>query len=111
VKRCNQCELDLPASAFYVHRTTADRLHSICKECKKANGRRDGWSKYARPEYVAARARAWRIKMADRDLGDARTAEDLVNRIKDLESRLKELQKRYDVMRRKLKKARKLCPA
>ena len=33
-KRCPKCEVDLPRTAFRVHRTRADGLQSVCKTCQ-----------------------------------------------------------------------------
>lgn len=38
-KVCRMCNRELPASEFYISKTTADGLEARCKQCKKASER------------------------------------------------------------------------
>jgi hypothetical protein len=40
MKRCKRCSKILPVSAFGKHPTTYDRLHPICTECRREDGRK-----------------------------------------------------------------------
>lgn len=38
-KVCRMCNRELPASEFYISKTTSDGLEARCKQCKKASER------------------------------------------------------------------------
>ena len=70
MKRCNQCELDLPASAFY--KRPGGKLRTYCKPCECERSR---WSyqKTRKPKYAEIRrasfeARTKRTPMLTADI-------------------------------------------
>jgi hypothetical protein len=53
-KRCTECSLVKPASAFFTTATTPDKLTHRCRECVLAAGRRDRAEREARTQKGAS---------------------------------------------------------
>ena len=62
-KTCSDCGLAKPASDYYRHPTTHDKLDRKCKECRKSATRR--W-KAENPERARAADRRWRNQNRER---------------------------------------------